>query len=279
MKLLVFSISAIAHVSVFALFLLKQSDSSSGTTQSEGVRQTVISQAYIKFHHHAPRPEKELPEPEVSSEVVNANDPNVVSEVLGLKEQNIEKSLQPEEQKIRKQQDELSPVVKEKILLASDTEIEEGIQEPNVENSQHNASVSDAPLKRQVEQMQNKTLSAEDQSRTQGDDAQYTTMGAQGKVDSEWLRYQEGIFAAINAQKIYPKQARLRKLEGTVIVEFEVDAEGNIKRFDLISKTTSNHLNSSTLQLFTGLKLPKPSQDLAAYFPSVMTIPIEYSLN
>ncbi len=94
-----------------------------------------------------------------------------------------------------------------------------------------------------------------------------------------WNQYKTAVFSAINAQKIYPKQARLRRAEGTVVVKFDITKLGNISRFSLIQQANSEHLNRSTRRLFEQLYLPELPASVVGYLPVTLTVPIEYSLN
>jgi len=113
----------------------------------------------------------------------------------------------------------------------------------------------------------------------EGDGQNYDSLGGSGITDSEWANYKETVFSAIHAQKVYPKQARIRRAEGVVTVKFVVNKQGKIESFRLLRRAKSKHLNSSTEKLFVGLQLPAPVASLHSKFPSTLTVPIKYSLN
>lgn len=103
--------------------------------------------------------------------------------------------------------------------------------------------------------------------------------GNSNDTKTPWNQYKSSIFSAINAQKTYPKQAKLRRAEGTVVVKFDITKLGNISRFTLIQKVRSEHLNRSTMRLFDQLYLPKRPESVIEHLPATLTVPIEYSLN
>jgi TonB family protein len=103
--------------------------------------------------------------------------------------------------------------------------------------------------------------------------------GNSNDPNTPWNQYKTAIFSAINAQKVYPKQARLRRSEGTVVVKFDITKLGNMSGFTLIQKVDSEHLNRSTKHLFEQLYLPKRPEAVIGFLPVTLTVPIEYSLN
>lgn len=115
-----------------------------------------------------------------------------------------------------------------------------------------------------------------------GDNAKESQINTGNEISSEkvaWDSYKSAVFSAINAQKIYPKQAKLRRAEGTVVVKFAITKTGNISNFELVKKVSSEHLNRSTARLFNQLYLPATPVSVGEYLPAILTVPIEYSLN
>lgn len=200
------------------------------------------------------------------------------SKALGRHEKVLEKSAEPDvlaEQVPEAKQKE----VEEKQGLISKTQQNEEVtatQKTDLlqaarKESNKNNKVMEKPLS-----IDSQTISV---SGEQGDNAEHTSIGSDGDKKDAWDSYKASVFAAINAQKVYPKQARIRRAEGIVEVEFTIDASGNVGSFFLVKKVKSKHLNRSTQRLFAQLSLPKPIPELHSYFPSTLKIPIKYSLN
>ena len=110
-------------------------------------------------------------------------------------------------------------------------------------------------------------------------DESKVSLGKSSEANTHWNKYKTAVFSAINAQKVYPKQAKLRRAEGTVVVKFDITKLGNISRFSLIQQVSSEHLNRSTKRLFEQLYLPERPASVVGYLPVTLTVPIEYSLN
>lgn len=129
--------------------------------------------------------------------------------------------------------------------------------------------------------LKEKTLVAQKGVRHTGDNVNKSqiNMGNSKDTKTPWNQYKSAVFSAINAQKIYPKQAKLRRTEGTVVVKFDITKLGNISRFTLIKKVGSEHLNRSTKHLFEQLYLPQRPESVIGFLPVTLTVPIEYSLN
>lgn len=199
------------------------------------------------------------------------------SKALGKREKVIEETAEPEV---------LAEVLEEKLKEAEEKQalISKTPQNEEVTATQKN-DVLQATRKESNKnnKVMEKPLSIDSQaisvSGEQGDNAEHTTIGSDGDKKDAWDSYKASVFAAINAQKVYPKQARIRRTEGIVEVEFTIDASGNVGSFTLVKKVKSKHLNRSTQRLFAQLSLPKPTSELHSYFPSTLKIPIKYSLN
>lgn len=285
MKLIVFAVSIGIHITLFIFFTFTFSESSSGVTLTQGENETELSQTYIKFSKSQPINTSEPAEEIDTNNIPQPSKP--LADVLGMQEQVNDIALQDSDESEKQEAADFSepkptpkpapkPAPKPVAEHEEVAETEQLAPQSHTQEINEVLTVSDEAIS-ELESEQSDVLPK--QVKVQGDNAAHSSIGSQGQIDSVWLRYQEGVFEAINAQKTYPKQARLRRLEGVVVVEFEVDVQGNINRFNLVSKAKSKHLNRSTRKLFSELKLPKPSLELAGNFPSVMTIPIEYSLN
>jgi len=144
----------------------------------------------------------------------------------------------------------------------------------------------------ETEAQQVAAVSAEEQPTQPAQDARQASIGQQGDNTKKaaiagqqepenpaWDHYKASVFAAINAQKRYPKQARIRRVEGVVMVRFEINRQGQVSRYEIIKKAKSRYLNRSTNALFAGLHLPQPDASLFDKLPSTLTVPIKYSLN
>ena len=105
------------------------------------------------------------------------------------------------------------------------------------------------------------------------------TANSDHHLSTLWEQYKRQIFNTINNQQTYPKQARLRRLQGQVKVEFTIASTGEIKTFALIQKSQVKLFNRNAKRLFAQLKLPPPPDNLASKFPTSMSIILEYNLD
>ena len=201
------------------------------------------------------------------------------SKALGKREKVLEKSAEPEALAVQ------APEAKQKDVEEKQELISKTLQNNDEVAATQKTDVLQAAGKKSNKnnKVMEKPISIDSQaisvSGEQGDNAKHANIGSDGEKKDAWDSYKASVFAAINAQKVYPKQARIRRTEGIVEVEFTIDALGNVGSFTLVKKVNSKHLNRSTQRLFAQLSLPKPTSELHSYFPTTLKIPIKYSLN
>ena len=98
--------------------------------------------------------------------------------------------------------------------------------------------------------------------------------GGGGQIPRDYL---ELLLAEISRLKHYPRVARLQRLEGKVVVQFEVAADGRIERVELSEPCAHAILNEAALELVRSrLALPAPPAEQRR--PWVVRLPIHYSL-
>ncbi len=94
-----------------------------------------------------------------------------------------------------------------------------------------------------------------------------------------WQSYKRDIFDAINTQQDYPRQAKLRRIEGIVVMRFTLEANGKVENYEIAQKAEARLLNRSALKLFKRLNLPSPPAGLENKFPAELSIPLKYAFN
>lgn len=294
MKITVLLFSIVLHGAAYLVLSANTQNTAQGTLVRQGKQ--VMTLASVKLVASPVQIEEVKPQVEITdkntaapAETRTAKATNAIqttslatsslanSKALGRREKVIEETAEPEV---------LAEVLEEKLKEAEEKQalISKTPQNEEVTATQKN-DVLQATRKESNKnnKVMEKPLSIDSQaisvSGEQGDNAEHTTIGSDGDKKDAWDSYKASVFAAINAQKVYPKQARIRRTEGIVEVEFTIDASGNVGSFTLVKKVKSKHLNRSTQRLFAQLSLPKPTSELHSYFPSTLKIPIKYSLN
>ncbi|MCB9981497.1 MAG: energy transducer TonB [Rhodospirillales bacterium] len=100
---------------------------------------------------------------------------------------------------------------------------------------------------------------------------------AGGGRDAE-IRYQDKVRAAIESQRVYPRAARRRKLEGRAVIQIHISRSGTITESHFI-KTTGHHILDQA-----ALNMIKAASPLPTIPPSLgkssisMNIPIGFKL-
>ena len=97
---------------------------------------------------------------------------------------------------------------------------------------------------------------------------------AQNRINS----YIESVRAEILKQKRYPKQARLRRHQGSITVAFTLTGEGEIRNIKLLKKSSSKYLNKSVRKLLRRVHLPAAEQQIKQDFPKYITLTLDFSL-
>ncbi len=90
-------------------------------------------------------------------------------------------------------------------------------------------------------------------------------------------RYYALVYAAIAANKRYPKKAIRFHQEGSVRVRFTVDGDGTITAFRIVAASGVRSLDKATRKLFEHLKKFQPPPE-GTDLPLEMTINIKYTL-
>lgn len=294
MKITVLLFSIVLHGAAYLVLSANTQNTAQGTLVRQGKQ--VMTLASVKLVASPVQIEEVKPQVEITdkntaapAETRTAKATNAIqttslatsslanSKALGKREKVIEETAEPEvlaevlEEKLKEAEEKQALISKtpqnEEVTATQKNDVLQATRkEPNKNNK-----VMEKPLS-----IDSQTISV---SGEQGDNAEHTTIGSDGDKKDAWDSYKASVFAAINAQKVYPKQARIRRTEGIVEVEFTIDASGNVGSFTLVKKVKSKHLNRSTQRLFAQLSLPKPTSELHSYFPSTLKIPIKYSLN
>ncbi|MCL1061627.1 TonB family protein [Shewanella benthica] len=125
-----------------------------------------------------------------------------------------------------------------------------------------------------------KTASSSAHTSTQGVDAAAsgTAHGDISSTENRVNRYIESVRAEILKQKRYPKQARLRRHQGSITVAFTLTGEGEIRNIKLLKKSSSKYLNKSVRKLLRRVHLPAAEQQIKQDFPKYITLTLDFSL-
>lgn len=295
MKITVLLFSIVLHGAAYLVLSANTQNTAQGTLVRQGKQ--VMTLASVKLVASPVQIEEVKPQIEITdkntaapAETRTAKATNAIqttslatsslanSKALGRREKVLDKSAEPDVLALQVPEAKQKEAEEKQALISKTPQNEEvtATQKTDVlqttrKESNKNNKVMEKPLS-----IDSQAISV---SGEQGDNAEYTTIGSNGDKKDAWDSYKASVFAAINAQKVYPKQARIRRTEGIVEVEFTIDASGNVGSFTLVKKVKSKHLNRSTQRLFAQLSLPKPTPELHSYFPSTLKIPIKYSLN
>ena len=125
-----------------------------------------------------------------------------------------------------------------------------------------------------------KTISSSAHTSTQAVDASAsgTADGDINSAENRVNRYIESVRAEILKQKRYPKQARLRRHQGSITVAFTLTGEGEIRNIKLLKKSSSKYLNKSVRKLLRRVHLPAAEQQIKQDFPKYITLTLDFSL-
>lgn len=279
--------SLLFHV-VVAAVLAGFSDESSGEKARAGKSQPAYSATMLTLHREtAPQPVNSAPESPVAQEkevIISQDIPDVSEETPGDME---EKHPEPAEHSAtRNPPDAMTKIIPEKQPdLVKREEPETASSNPQFREIEKQPTDNPPP----VESSQKVPVPGESyadnpqQSVTSdalaGDNRNHNSLGGNAVIDSKWANYKESVFSAIHAQKVYPRQARIRRAEGVVTVKFVINQQGGVESFKLLKRAKSKHLNKSTEKLFAELRLPEPDPSIHPRFPSTLTVPIKYSIN
>jgi len=296
MKLLVWGLSVLFHVGLLALTIQSEpvstgvAQTTTGLTASREVSaaRLIISKPPSPLVEKAVEEESTEPSEPVSlpevqqatepeSEIVQAPSPDVVVETDSVATEPdvvAEQLIEPPVKAVQHEVQKPDPVVsKPKDTKLKSTQPSRLATPESVAPQMADASSTNT----QPEQPQNARQASAGQ---QGDNTEKAGIAGQQEAENPaWDQYKTSVFAAINAQKRYPKQAKIRRIEGVVTVRFEIDQQGQVRRYEIIKKARSRYLNRSTNALFAGLHLPQPGASLLDKLPSTLTVPIKYSLN
>ncbi len=274
MNLLAVVISLFVHALIVAAVYFTNSENNSGNklTKAVGVNTVIGTKMNIKMivadkpASSSPRTQRNVPaEKHTAKSTATYKTSELVAKIkteIGFTKKEITKR----------------PLVKK--IAKSSVQREESLQDTRL-ILKKNQIVTTIKKKSSKKKLKEKTILAQKGVRHTGDNVNKSqiNMGNSNEDNTPWNQYKSAVFSAINAQKIYPKQAKLRRAEGTVVVKFNITKLGNISRFTLIKKVGSEHLNRSTIRLFDQLYLPGRPESVIEYLPATLTVPIEYSLN
>ncbi|MCL1058078.1 TonB family protein [Shewanella gelidimarina] len=98
-------------------------------------------------------------------------------------------------------------------------------------------------------------------------------------IERKTNQYINFIRSEILKHKHYPKQAKLRRHQGSITVAFTLTAEGDIKNIQLLQKSSSKYLNKSVRKLLRRIQLPAAEQQIRQVFPKQISLTLEFTLN
>ncbi|QFU22188.1 TonB family protein [Shewanella eurypsychrophilus] len=115
---------------------------------------------------------------------------------------------------------------------------------------------------------------------TQAEDASAsgTERDNSNSAENRINRYIESVRLEILKQKRYPKQAKLRRHQGSITVAFTLTGEGEIRNIKLLKKSSSKYLNKSVRKLLRRVHLPAAEQQIKQDFPKYITLTLDFSL-
>ena len=125
-----------------------------------------------------------------------------------------------------------------------------------------------------------KTISSSAHTSTQAVDASAsgTADGDINSAENRVNRYIESVRAEILKQKRYPKQARLRRHQGSITVAFTLTGEGEVRNIKRLKKSSSKYLNKSVRKLLRRVHLPAAEQQIKQDFPKYITLTLDFSM-
>lgn len=119
------------------------------------------------------------------------------------------------------------------------------------------------------------SISAPSSLTTQSGKSKSSYTGGSGKAE---IRYQDKVRAKIEVNRIYPRSARRRKMEGEAIVQIHINRNGQITKTQFL-KTTGHHILDQAV-----LDMVKASNPLPIIPPSIkkksvsINVPIGFQL-
>jgi len=100
----------------------------------------------------------------------------------------------------------------------------------------------------------------------------------QGGSGQAKIRYQDQVRAAINAHRIYPRQARRLGMEGDALIQLDIMRDGTIRSYHLIESTGHHVLDRAAHTMVTeSLPLPRVPQSIQKT-PVVVNVPLTFQL-
>lgn len=102
---------------------------------------------------------------------------------------------------------------------------------------------------------------------------------ATGQRDNAYNRYLGVIQSLIERHKEYPAQARMRGLEGTVEVWFQLDDQGRINEVKIVESSGNRLLDMSAERMLRRLRLPPPPPEILTLSRFDLQVPIAYRLD
>lgn len=293
MKIGVWIFSALLHI--FAALVILESDSvNAGSKQTATGLRSSVEVTAARLITTFPRPEPVLqPSSEVkqndklqqeqpTTDTLKAKEPHVTESVVAAESDVVGDTVVPQQPEpkasVPKQKTE-PEIVKKPVEQAKP--IEATKSKPKVVPPKTSPVIAqNQPVKPDSEVAESPQNARQASLGQQGDNSPKASIVGESEPEHRaWNQYKASVFAAINAQKVYPKQAKIRRIEGIVTVRFVVNEQGLISRYEIIKKAKSRYLNRSTKELFAGLRLPQPAASLSEHLPSTLTVPIKYSLN
>lgn len=122
----------------------------------------------------------------------------------------------------------------------------------------------------------------EPQTQPQEDEKEQASNTTSEGAEAEALAYNEGVSdeflskiqSAISKKNKYPRIARIRGLEGEVLIEFTLDVDGTLQGLKIIQSSAGDILNENALKAIVSASkdFPKPEQRVR------IKIPIAYFL-
>ena len=92
------------------------------------------------------------------------------------------------------------------------------------------------------------------------------------------VRYQDQVRAILNANRLYPRQARRLKQEGQAIIQLEITRDGEIKSHHFIQSTGHHILDQAVKDMVAQSNpLPKVPETIRA-MPVKITVPVGFEL-
>lgn len=98
-------------------------------------------------------------------------------------------------------------------------------------------------------------------------------------IEDRTNRYIDFVRTEILKRKHYPKQARLRRHQGSITVAFTLTEDGDIENIKLTKRSSSKYLNKSVRKLLRHMDLPKVEPQIKQEFPKQITLTLDFFLD